>query len=161
MQICLLGSKAECFPHCSILLPLGPTAPDKIIWHTNASCSSFWEPAASPSPPHSPPRLHFSFCWMSGCIEEAAVNYLFWMLFGINILRGTDSAGSIPEPLGGAAVRALNLICQIDLWEMKTGCKRQTTLCALLCHSLALRARRKPNLLWRCWLFQALHKHRR
>lgn len=36
--------------------------------------------------------------------------------------------------------------------ETKTSCKRQTALCAMLCHSLALRARGKPKLPWRCWL---------
>lgn len=157
MQICLLGRKAEYFPHCSILLP---PAPDKILWHT-CLCLSFWELTPFPfsSPLHN--SLHSSFCWMSEHIEEAAFSYLFLMLFGINILRGTDSAESIPERLGGGAIHALNLICQIDLWRWRQVAKDKQP--SVLCSAIPwpLRARRKLNLLWRCWLFQALHKQQR
>lgn len=69
---------------------------------------------------------------MSGHIEEAAFNYLILMLFGINILRGTDSAGSIPEPRGGAAVHALNLICQIDLSRQVAKDKQPSVLCSAI-----------------------------
>lgn len=92
------------------------------------------ELSAFPPPPPSPPHLHFSFCCMSGSIEEAAFSYLFLMLFGINILRGTDSTESIPGRLGGGAIHTLNLICQIDLWRWRQVVKdkQPSVLCSAI-----------------------------
>lgn len=159
MQICLLGRKAEHFPQCSILLPPGPAAPDKTIWHP-CLCFSCWNWVLSLLLP--PP--HLTFISLSAVCQGLLKKQHLVIIF--NALQHKYSEGHRqhwidPGALGqwGHSHPEFNL----PNWsmEMKTGCKRQTTLCALLCHSLALRARRKPNSPWRRWLFEALHKQQR